>query len=255
MKQFLLILISISLITFNFIKADGGDDGKKKADMKSKASVEKFLRDYKLAKKEFNYKTNKLIDFYVDFQLGVAGTNANITSAANTGEYKTTSKLGYTTGALFYLNLFNMVSFSSGLTFDGRSFGVTTPSVIPPNLNDSSFKSNNTSYFTSNYLDIPLNFNIGGMLTEKFGLWFNGGPYLGILLNSPNNLPTGMGYKNFDLGLNGTLTANYVFAYPLSVILGTSFKYGGLNNLGSTKLVDKITTTNYSFFTGLRLSF
>jgi hypothetical protein len=93
------------------------------------------------------------------------------------------------------------------------------------------------------------------MLSEKVGLWFNGGPYLGILINSPNNLPTGMGYKNFDLGLNGTITANYVFAYPLSLILGTSFKYGGLNNLGSTALVDKITTTNYSFFSGLRLSF
>jgi len=54
--------------------------------------------------------------------------------------------------------------------------------------------------------------------------------------------------------LSANLTANYVFMYPLSVIFGTSFKYGGLNNLMSTDKVEKITTTNFTFFSGLRFA-
>ena len=92
------------------------------------------------------------------------------------------------------------------------------------------------------------------MVSEKVGLAFSGGPYFGILMSKPENTYNNVGYKNFDLGLSGTLTGNYVFMYPLSVIFGTTFKYGGLNNLMSTDKIDKITTTNFTFFTGLRFA-
>ena len=250
MKNILLLVFAITFLTSGYIKAGDGDEKDPKHNI-SFSNTSRFLQDYKLAKKEFNYKTGKLVEFFVDFQLGASGTNANITKTPGStgGDYTTTSKLGYTTGALVYLNLFNMVSFSTGLSFNGRSFGVTTPSY---GFDTAQIKPGKTSYIRGNYLDIPLNFNIGGMLTEKFGLWFNGGPYFAVLLSTPSDNGTGLGYKNFDLGLVGVLTANYVFAYPFSVLLGTSFKYGGLNNLGNTAFVDKITTTNYSFFTGLR---
>jgi hypothetical protein len=62
-----------------------------------------------------------------------------------------------------------------------------------------------------------------------------------------------LGYKNFDFGLAGTLTGNYLLNPFVSIILGTRFEYGGLNNLGSTQFVDKITTTNYTIFTGIRV--
>ncbi|MCX6162386.1 MAG: hypothetical protein NTV87_13770, partial [Ignavibacteriae bacterium] len=69
------------------------------------------------------------------------------------------------------------------------------------------------------------------------------------------NTYPGMGYKSFDLGLNGTLTANYVVMYPLSVIFGTTFKYGGLNNLASTPSIKSVNMTNFNFFGGVRLGF
>lgn len=212
----------------------------------------KFKNDYKKAIKEFNYRTgSKPIDFYIDFQLGIGGTSANI-SGTGANNYETQSKLGFTTGALFYISLFDVVKFSSGLSFDGKSFSYKPLNVTDPDPNQDTTKTE--KYLTANYMNIPLNFNFGGMISEDFGLWFNGGPYLGILTSSPDNQKSGLGYKNFDLGLNGTLTANYVFAYPLSVIFGANFKYGGLNNLGSTKTVDAIHTLNYTFFSGLRFS-
>jgi hypothetical protein len=199
---------------------------------------------------------NKAVDFRIDFQLGVAGTSANITSQNGVGAYNTSGKLGYTTGAIFHFALFNIISFTSGLSFNGRSFEVTTPSLLPAGTDTTNVVKNSNNYITSNYLDIPVYFSVGGMVSEKVGLWFDGGPYLGILLSKPNeSTKAGIGYKNFDLGVSGTLTANYMFQYPFSIIFGTNFKLGGLNNLGSTPLVDKISTTSYSFFSGLRISF
>ena len=101
---------------------------------------------------------------------------------------------------------------------------------------------------------MPLFINLGGMVSEKVGLWFTGGPYLGFLMSKPNDQYKEFGYKNFDLGLNATLTGNYVFMYPLSVIFGTTFKYGGLNNLISTPEIEKVTTTNFTFFSGVRFA-
>lgn len=212
----------------------------------------KLKKDYLKATEEFNYRTGKKpLDFYIDFQLGIGGTSANI-SGTGSNNYETNSKLGFTTGALFYISIFDVVKFSSGLSFDGKSFSYKPLNVVDPDPNQDTTKTE--KYVTANYLNIPLNFNLGGMLSEDFGLWFNGGPYFGILTSSPDNQKSGLGFKNFDLGLNGTLTANYVFAYPLSVIFGANFKYGGLNNLGSTKTVDAIHTLNYAFFSGLRFS-
>lgn len=212
----------------------------------------RFNKDYKRATEEFNYRTGKKpLDFYIDFQLGVGGTSANI-SGTGANNYETKSKLGFTTGALFYISLFDVVKFSSGLSFDGKSFSYKPLNVVEPEPTQDTTKTE--KYLTANYVNIPLNFNFGGMVSEDFGLWFNGGPYLGILTSSPDNQKSGLGFKNFDLGLNGTLTANYVFAYPLSVIFGANLKYGGLNNLGSTKTVDAIHTLNYTFFSGLRFS-
>ena len=116
---------------------------------------------------------------------------------------------------------------------------------------DTSAKS---GYLPANYLTIPLFLNIGGMVSEDVGLWFTGGPYMGFLMSQPSNTYGNIGYKNFDLGLDATLTANYVFLYPFSVIFGTTFKYGGLNNLMSSQSVEKITTSNFTFFSGVRFA-
>ncbi|MBI5402335.1 MAG: outer membrane beta-barrel protein [Ignavibacteriae bacterium] len=210
--------------------------------------------DYNKAKKEFQFRSGKIIDFYVDFQLGVGGTSANVTSASGVQDYKTASKLGFKTGALFYVALFDMFSFSSGLSFNGKSFELTNPNIKPP-VADTTFKPGSTMYVTANYLNIPLNIHLGGKLTETFEIDFNGGPYLGIRMSVPDNVSNGSGFKNFDLGLNGTITGAYTFAYPLSAIVGVDLQYGGLNNLGSTATVERISMLNYTFFSGLRVGF
>ena len=209
----LTLILVLVLFSVTSIKAEGDPDNS----FLKKGNKDKLYKDYKNAKKEFNYKTGKPIDFYIDFQVGAGSTSANVTSAPGVGEYGTKSSLGFTTGALFYLSLFDLFSFSSGISLDGKSFKVTPPIVVNP--------LNTQSYVPSNYLNIPLNFNYGGKLSEKVGLTFNGGPYIGILMSKPED-NTGLGYKNFDLGLNATLTGNYVIAYPLSIILGTKFMYG-----------------------------
>lgn len=214
---------------------------------------DKHKTDYDKAVREFNIKTGKLIEMYVDFQLGVGVTSANVNSSSNGVRYETESRTGFTTGALIYISLFESVKFSTGLTFDGKSFGIER--IVDTSIVSDSSLNNFSGYFTSNYLNIPLNLNFGGMITDDFGLWFNGGPYLGFLLSSPNSQYSGIGYKNFDLGLNGTITGNYIIQYPFSIIFGTSFKFGGLNNLASTESVESVRTTNFNFFSGIRIGF
>lgn len=256
-KVMTLLLLLVFFFSNNAVKADG-DPSKPLINKDSKIKLDsKIDLDYKKAKDEFEFRSGKkLIDFYMDFQLGVGGTSANVSSTSGVGDYKTSSKLGFKTGALFYISLFDMVSFSSGLSFNGKSFEMTNPNILPPTIVDTSkVKPNNTMYVTANYLNIPLNIHLGGMVSETVGIDFNGGPYLGIRMSVPDNVTNGSGFKNFDLGLNGTLTGNYVFAYPFSVIFGVDLQYGGLNNLGSTATVDRISMLNYSFFSGLRVGF
>jgi hypothetical protein len=256
-KVFTMFLLLGFFFSFQIAKADG-DPSKPLINKESKNYfISKMDLDYKKAKNEFEFRSGKKpIDFYIDFQLGVGGTSANVTSASGVGDYKTASKLGFKTGAMFFISLFDMISFSSGLTINGKSFELTNPNIIPPAIIDTNkVKPNTSMYVTANYLNIPLNIHLGGMVTETVGIDFNGGPYLGIRMSVPDNVSSNSGFKNFDLGLNGTLTGNYVFAYPLSAIFGVDLQYGGLNNLGSTATVDRISMLNYSFFTGLRVGF
>ena len=250
MKKLLytLLLVIFFSLTFNMsLNADGrfGDDPKFQSYTINKDILDK---DYKLALKEHQVRTGKIIDFYIDFQLGFGGTSANIDQKSNTGAFDTKSKVGFTTGALVYFNLFESVNFATGLTYVGKNF-----EVVPPIDTASSLAGLDTtvSDIANNYLNIPLYFNFGGMITEDIGITFNGGPYLGILISTDDK--AGLGYKNFDFGLAGTLTGNYLLNPFVSIILGTRFEYGGLNNLGSTQFVDKITTTNYTIFTGIRV--
>jgi len=245
---FTLLLVCFFSLTFNMSSNASerfGDDPKFQTYKINKDILDK---DYKLALKEHQVRTGKIIDFYIDFQLGFGGTSANIDQKSNTGAFDTKSKVGFTTGALVYFNLFEEVNFATGLAYVGKNFEVT-----PPIDTASSIAGLDTtiSDISNNYVNIPLYINFGGMISEDIGVTFNGGPYLGILISTDDK--AGLGYKNFDFGLAGTLTGNYLLNPFVSIILGTRFEYGGLNNLGNTQFVDKITTTNYSIFTGIRV--
>lgn len=248
MKNLLSVVFALLILgafTSNAISGDG--DGIRLNERVSDnldLGKSKFNKDYEIQKKVYEIKTNQKspFQFYVDLQLGYGVTNANISrQSGTTGSYNTDSKGGINGGALFFVNLADLWSFSTGLDFVDKSFEVDT----------SSTSTAQTEEVSNRYMNIPLNINIGGMISDNVGITFNGGPYLGILLSTPEN--AGLGYKNFDFGLTGTLTGSYMVAPLVSVLLGTKFQYGGLNNLGSTDKVESISTTNYTIFTGLRL--
>lgn len=211
-------------------------------------------KDYKIAYKDFQEKSGKILDFYVDFKIGGASTSASVTQANGLGSYNTASKPGFNIGALIYTKLFDSFQFSTGLDFIGKNFEVTPPTNVNTGTGTTgaSKVDSTTKRVANNYLNIPINFNFGGMITDKIGLTFNGGPYFGLLLSTDDN--SGLGYKNFDLGLNGSLTANYKIAPLTSILLGARFDYGGLNNLGNTPYVDKVSTSTIGFFTGVRFA-
>lgn len=219
----------------------------------TKPEQNKLNKDYKLAYKDFQEKSGKILDFYVDFKLGGTSTSANVTQANGVGSYNTGSKIGYNVGALIYTRLFDAFQFSTGIDFTGKNFEVTPPSNINTTTPSGVTRVDSTTQkVANNYMNIPMNFNFGGMITDKVGLTFNGGPYLGILLSTDDK--SGLGYKNFDFGLVGSLTANYKIAPLTSVLLGAKYEYGGLNNLGNTPYVDRVSTSSLGFFTGIRLS-
>jgi len=219
----------------------------------SKVEKLKLNKDLNLARKDFQEKSGKFLDFYVDLKLGGTSTNASVTQQNGLGSYNTASKIGFNAGAIMFIRLLDQVQFSTGLDFTGKNFEITPPTnVNNPQPGATTRVDSTTTKVTSNFMNIPINFNFGTNITDDLGITFNGGPYLGILLNSTEN--AGLGYKNFDLGLNGTLTFNYRVAPLTSVILGAKFEYGGLNNLGSTPYVDKVTTSTLGIFSGVRFA-
>ncbi len=250
-RKILFAIMAMSLLFMSQAKADWG----------IKYGIEKFksplANERTLLEKDLKFERKILsarikdrsaspIKFYIDLKGGAGQSNANITPSGGTTSYKTDAKTGLDLGALIYISLFDVIKFSTGLGYSNKPFNVTTVSPTVPTLIDTVKELNNQ------YMNIPLNINFGGMISDKVGLTFNGGPYLGILLNTPAN-NTELGYKNFDLGLNGTVTANYKLNLLTSIIFGVNFDYGGLNNLGATDKVDRITTTKYGLFTGVRL--
>lgn len=204
-------------------------------------------RDYEIASNYHKKIAGSLIGASIDFQLGYGSTSATADPNVNNKSVGTTSKSGIILGALLNVNLFNILNFSTGLDFTKKNFGITIPYVNPLQTGDSIVQD-----LSNNYINIPMNVNFSGMLTDKVGVSFSGGPYLGFLLNAENAIS---GFKNFDFGLNGILTGKYYLNPFVSVILGTKGQYGGLNNLINTNSVKKLHTFNWGAFTGLSVGF
>lgn len=246
-KIIIAVLLTVGFILVNqqFLRADWNFDPKIKIKKDQDFAKEKITRDYNYAKKLHMKRTASLFGASLDFQVGYGTTSATAEKTAG-GDLNTTSKGGFAVGALLNVNLFNILNFSTGLDFTKKNFGITLPKVLLPSVDSV------TQSLTNNYLNIPLNVNFGGMVSEKIGVNFSGGPYLGILLNEQNAVS---GFKDFDFGLNGVLTGKYYLNPFVAVILGTKAQYGGLNNLISTSSVNKLRTVNWGGFTGVSVGF
>ncbi|HMS66068.1 MAG TPA: outer membrane beta-barrel protein [Ignavibacteria bacterium] len=243
----LLLTVCFVFLQQSYTKADWKFDPKLRFSNNTNHSKDKFERDYKRAMKDHN-ATQSILGASVDFQIGYGATNPNINEQSGAENVSTQSKGGFTFGALLNLSLFDAFKITTGLDFTKKNFEVGLPYDVPSSgTGDSVIKSLNNSY-----INIPLNLNVGGMISESVGLSFSGGPYFGFLLNDNPDIS---GYKSFDLGLNGILTANYLLNSFTSIILGTDVQYGGLNNLLSNSNIESAHTLNWTAFTGLRIGF
>ena len=247
-KTLTVIIVSFFLLNFQSVSAEFKYEPKLKLNNSHDRSSEIKNRDLEKAKKYHQKRTGEFFGASVDFQIGYGSTSPSVTERDNQRDIRTESKGGITFGALVNLNLFGLLNLTSGIDLINKTYDYGVPYVNDPlNTLDSTVNS-----VKNQYLNIPLNLNYSGMISEKVGISFSGGPYFGILLNPDNAVN---GFKDFDLGLNGIITGNYMLNPFMSVILGTKLQYGGLNNLLSTGTIEKVTLTNYDIFTGLRFGF
>ncbi len=203
-------------------------------------------KDYAKAMQKEKMRTGgKYSLFYIDFRLGYGSTNPNYDVNSGVSGVDSKSKGGFTGGAFLTFTLFDMVNFTTGLDFTKKNFGFTSPI-------DSATLSSATTDISNSYLNIPITFNFGGQISEKIGLGISLGPYFGFLMGGDNNIED-FGLKNFDFGVDATLTGDYALNQFVGIILGTGAQFGGLNNLGSTPKISDVKTTNWKFFTGLRV--
>lgn len=245
-------IISISILSvffllnqYSFIKAEGNFDPKLKFKSGRNLLNEIKKRDFNSALKMHKINSGSFFGLSVDFQLGYGTTYANANATSSTESINTTSKGGFMMGALLNVNLFNIINFSTGLDFTKKNFGIEIPYIIqPPTVTGDSVVKN----LSNSYLNIPLNINFGGMVSENVGISFSGGPYFGFLLNPENAVS---GYKDFDFGVNGILTGKYYLNPFFAILLGTKGQYGGLNNLISTSSVEDAHTFNWGLFSGV----
>ncbi|MBK8984293.1 MAG: hypothetical protein IPM38_18735 [Ignavibacteria bacterium] len=247
-KTLTVLIVSFILLNFQSVSAEFNFDPKLKLNNSQDRSSEIKNRDLEKAKKYHQKRTGEFFGASVDFQIGYGTTSPSVTERDNQREINTESKGGITFGALVNLNLFGLLNLTSGLDLINKTYDYGVPYVNDPlNTLDSTVKS-----VKNQFLNIPLNLNYSGMVSDKVGVSFSGGPYFGILLNPDNAVN---GFKDFDLGLNGIITGNYMLNPFTSIILGTKLQYGGLNNLLSAGTIEKVTLTNWNVFTGLRFGF
>ena len=247
-KYVLIILAAISIISFNGRRslAEMNFDPKLKMSSGRNYSSEIKSRDYNRALDKQKKIAGSVLGLSVDFMLGYNSTSANADDASDKQQVTTTSKGGFSFGAMLNINVLGL-GFSTGLDFTKKNFGIEIPYYDSTTTVDSV-----SSELTNSYMNIPLNINYGGMISDDIGLTFSGGPYFGILLNPENAVN---GFKDFDFGLNGILTGRYYLNPFMALLLGTQAQYGGLNNLLSSSSVDKLTTFNWGVFTGLSVGF
>jgi hypothetical protein len=244
----ILMIICFIFLIQGVSEADWNFNPKLKLNNTSDFSADKLNRDLNKARKDHAARTGTLLGASIDFKVGYGATNASVNEQTNVNDVGTQSKGGVIFGALLNINILDAITLTTGLDFTKKNFDLMLPYSDNSALTGDSVVKN----LSNSYLNIPLNIAFGGMVSEKVGLSFSGGPYFGILLNPPTNVS---GYKDFDLGLNGILTANYLLNPFMSILLGTNVQYGGLNNLSNTNVVESAHTLNWNAFTGLRVGF
>ena len=171
------------------------------------------------------------------------------------GISKTKFDLNSTSDTLQALNVTNTVpgpSIGADLTFTFLGFGFTTGMMY----SKKGFQTTGGNNYNFHYFVIPLlfyfNYDFGKVVIDG-----NFGPYFGLLLSNTDFTQNNVALykmKNFDLGLTANIQGAYMFTKILGVLLGYKFEYGGLNNLASNEIINKMTTQTHFIFTGLKVA-
>ncbi|MCX7878504.1 MAG: outer membrane beta-barrel protein [Ignavibacteria bacterium] len=172
------------------------------------------------------------LDLNIQLGIGIANTDYELNKVdSNTNVLNnTSSKIGPSIGAVLSLDFLGY-GFTSGFQYTNKGFET------------------NSGKTNLNYLNIPLllyfGFDVG-----KIQIDGNLGPYFGLLLSQDKNdvIPV----KNFDLGLTGNLQGAYMFNNYIGALLGVKYEYGGLNNLGKNEKVNKINTSTFNIYSGIK---
>jgi len=244
-----ILIVCLLFLSSHQISAQINFDPKLNFKNSNNNSTELKKKDHETAKKYHQKLTGEFFGASIDFQIGYGTTSPNVTEKNNSKDASTESQGGFTFGALVNLNLFGLLDLTTGIDLINKKYeyGIPYVSTNPTEGVDSVVNS-----VKNQYLNIPININYGGMVSEKVGLSFSGGPYFGFLLNPESAVS---GFKDFDFGLNGIITGNYMLNPFTSIILGTKLQYGGLNNLLSSGNIESVSLTNWDVFTGLRFGF
>jgi hypothetical protein len=184
-------------------------------------------------------RRNAIFNLNLDVQVGAdfskADFNVNQTGDTNQAEVNqlenTSTKVGPSIGAILSIDLLGF-GFTTGVQYSGKGF-----------------KTDLTGTQNLNYINIPLlmyfNFDLGKIIIDG-----NIGPYFGLLISQDDN--TFYKFKNFDLGLTGSLQGAYLVQKFLGVLLGVKYEYGGLNNLGNNFNISSIRTNTFYVYSGVK---
>lgn len=224
MKKTFYLLLFVLFVSASLSKADDGIG----LNRKDKPFI-KELRDAERTKK------GGLININCDIQLGLGISKTSFdlstvdTSTQNLNS--TSTKIGPTVGAILSVDLFGF-GFTTGFQYSSKGF-----------------KTSSGNSFGANYFNLPLLFYFDTQI-DKIIIDGNIGPYFGLLLSSEPS--TVYKIKNFDFGLTGNVQGAYMFQKHLGVLLGVKYEYGGLNNLGNNDKVNKITSSTFYIYSGVK---
>jgi hypothetical protein len=111
------------------------------------------------------------------------------------------------------------------------------------------------------YLSIPIMYELltidfaqrssGNFSRSLFQLKLSFGPSFGLAISS--NKEAGLGIKNFNFGISSKLFGMLPVSTKANITGGVQYEYGGINNLGETQFVSKVSFSAFRFFAGVRI--
>jgi hypothetical protein len=180
---------------------------------------------------------------FLDIYGGVGNTELSIHSKVGFEEYLKENQLGYFLGVAV-----GWKSISAGLFYNVKSFDIKPPVILVQYGIDTSMQKVKLSY-----ISIPITYDLLKIVFQNyFTLYLSLGPMVSFLISKEENV--GLGIKDFDFSFNGKLWGMLPLDKKVSLTAGVNLVYNGINNMGNTEYVSKVTSSQFAFFGGIRIT-